>query len=146
MATRIVYRYDNNKYEVGEIISPKRDSFGMLTDTEKQVETLIRSTLPDGQSIRGDSLFAWESQTVASRVWPLSGKRYLYELEVDEADIRFRGDLNHYNNAKDAVKNSLSPDEFVSAYCEGKDSNPAINGPPRIELLFSKAKVLKCHE
>jgi hypothetical protein len=46
MAARIVYRYDNNKYEVGEIITPKRDSFGMLTDTEKQAETLIPSTLP----------------------------------------------------------------------------------------------------
>jgi len=35
MAARIVYRYDNNKYEVGEIITPKRDSFGMPTDIEK---------------------------------------------------------------------------------------------------------------
>ncbi len=31
MAARIVYCYDNNKSEVGEIITAKRDSFGMLT-------------------------------------------------------------------------------------------------------------------
>jgi hypothetical protein len=43
MAARIVYRYDNNKYEVGEIITPKRESFGMPTDIEKQAETLIPS-------------------------------------------------------------------------------------------------------
>ncbi|MET4361278.1 hypothetical protein ABIB06_001854 [Bradyrhizobium sp. LB8.2] len=145
MAKKIVYRYDKDLYEEGEILTPKHDSFGMLTDTEKVVETAIRARLPNGQSIRGGSLFAWESEAVGKRMWPLSKKPYLYELEVDDADIRFRGDLNHYNNAKDAVKKERSPEEFVAAYCDGKDSDPAVNGAPRIELLFSKAKVLKRH-
>jgi hypothetical protein len=145
MGTKIVYRYDKNFYKAGEILVPKRDSFGMLTDIEKVVETAIRARLPDGQSIRGGSLFAWESEAVGKRMWPLSKKPYLYELEVDEADIRFCGDLNHYNNAKDAVTNEKSPDEFVAAYCDGNPSDPAVNGSPRIELLFSKAKVLKRH-
>lgn len=146
MATRIVYRYDNNKYEVGEIITPKRDLFGMLTGIEKQVEARIRATLPDGESIRGGSVFDWENEAVAFRVWPLSRKKYLYQLEVDEADIRFRGDLNHCNNAKDAVAGGRPMDEYVSAYCEGNESAPNVNGAPRIELMFSKAKVLKRHE
>lgn len=145
MATKIVYRYDNERYDVDDIITPKRNSFGMLTDREKQVETTIRAALPNGQSIRGDSVFGWESEAVGHRLWSLSGKQYLYELEVDEVDMRFRGDLNHYNNAKDAVGDGRPLDKFVQAYCEGKDSDPAVNGAPRIELLFSKAKVLKRH-
>jgi len=81
---------------------------------------------------------------VAKRVWPLSGKLYLYELEILQADIRFRGDLNHYNNAADAAALEFSFDHHLEAYRTGAPSPN--NGAPRIELLFSKAKVLKRYE
>jgi hypothetical protein len=142
--TIIAFRYDNYRYEVGDIVTPRGDSFESLTEVEKKVETELRKMLPDGQNIRGGSVFAWESELVAKRVWPLSHKTYLYELEIDQADIRLRGDLNHYNNAKDAAKCCASFDHHLRAYCNG-DPSP-VNGNPRIELLFVKGKVLKRHE
>jgi hypothetical protein len=141
MSTIIAFRYDNTRYEVGDIITSRGDSFATLTDVEKKVETALRDVLTDGHDIRGNSVFAWESEAVAERVWPLSRKLYLYKLEILQADIRFRGDLNHYNNAKDAVKANQPFDEHLRAYCAG-DPSP-MNGSPRIELMFSKAKVLE---
>ena len=99
MTAVIAYRYDNDRYEIGDIIAPKRDSFGSLTADQQKVETALRAALPDGYALRCGSVFAWESEAVANRVWPLSGKIYLYKLEILKADIRFRGDLNHYKGS-----------------------------------------------
>jgi hypothetical protein len=144
MPTIIAYRYDSHRYEVGDILTSRGDSFDGLTPVEKKVETALRQVLPDGHAIRGRSVFAWESEKVAKRVWPLSRKRYLYKLEILASDIRFRGDLNHYNNAKDAANGNQPFDEHLHSYCNG-DPSPK-NGDPRIELLFSKAKVLERYE
>jgi hypothetical protein len=144
MSTIVAYRYDNERYEVDGIITPRGDFFGSLTAVEKKVETALRDALADGHAIRGGSVFAWESETVAKRVWPLSGTLYLYELEILQADIRFRGDLNHYNNAADAAALDFPFDHHLEAYRTGAPSPN--NGAPRIELLFSKAKALKRYE
>ena len=144
MPTIVAYRYDNDRYEVGDIITPKRDSFGSLTLAQQKVETALRAAIPDGHALRGGSVFAWESEAVAKWVWPYSGKLYLYELEILEADIKFRGDLNHYNNAADAAALDFPFDHHIEAYRTGAPSPD--NGLPRIELLFSKAKVLKRDE
>lgn len=74
----------------------------------------------------------------------MSRKRYLYKLEILEADIRLRGDLNHYNNAIDAVDANTPLDKHLEAYRKGEPST--LNGEPRIELMFAKAKVLERFE
>lgn len=99
-----VYRYDNEEFADGLLIESRGDSFSALTEDEKKVELAIRATLPDGENIRSTSLYTWADEELAKRLWSLSGKRYLYELEIDEADIRHKGDLNYYSEAKTAAK------------------------------------------
>lgn len=137
----MVYRYDNEDYAEGEVIRPQRGSFP-LTENQEDVERVIRSTLPNGEDIRGNSIYTWASEPVAKRVWPHSGRKYLYQLEVDEAHIRFRGDLNWYSAAVDKVAAGKAPDDAVNEYCSGQRAGAPFT-EPRIEVLVSEARVIR---
>ena len=141
---KIVYRYDNDDYPDGCTVRSRGDSFAALNPIEKKVEQRIRDLMPDGQSVRGKSLYTWEDETVARRLWPHSKKKFLYELEVDEADIRHTGDLNLYSAAKDSVAAGSSPDAAINSYCKGETA-PSKPGDerPRREILVREARVVR---
>jgi hypothetical protein len=149
-----VYRYDNEDYDGGRIIFGRGDSFETLTPEQKTVELAIRSTLPNGKAIRSTSLYTWANETVAKRLWPLSKKKYLYELEVESEDMRHKADLNYYSEAIDAVKTDRSLQEAVNRYCSGEESVPPATFPRsrgaiahliRLERLASAASCLSVH-
>jgi hypothetical protein len=142
MPKLIVYRYDDECYTEGQVIRPRGDSFNTLTDQQKVVERAIRSTLHDGTEIRGNSVYTWVEEGVARRLWPLSKKKHLYELEIEHSNIRFQGDLNCYSTAIDAVAAGRSPQNAVEKYCRGEEAGPPYT-EPRIEVLVSEAKVIR---
>lgn len=137
-----VYRYDDQEFADGQIIYSRGDSLSTLTDHQKNVELAIRSALPDGANVRGTSLYTWADEKLARRLWPLSRKRYLYELEIDETDIRHRGDLNYYSEAETAAKLSTPFEDAIRKYCTGLTAGQPFT-EPRIEILVSKATVLR---
>ena len=106
------------------------------------METAIRAALPNGAIVRGNSLYTWANEEVAKRLWPLSKKRYLYELEIDKADIRHKGDLNQYSEAESAAKSGAPVENAVGKYCAGENAGAPYT-EPRGEVLVSKAKVLR---
>jgi hypothetical protein len=122
-----VYRYDDEDYRDGEIISSRGDHYDRLTGTQQQVELVIRRTLPKGENVRRTSLYTWEDRSFARLGWEHRKRRYLYELEVDEADIRFHGDLQHFSDAEDAIKDHRSPHDAVARYCSGENVLPPRN-------------------
>jgi hypothetical protein len=136
-----VYRYDDQEFADGQTIESRGDSFSTLTDHQKTVEAAIRTALPNGAFIRGYSLYTWVDAVVAKRLWRLSKKKYLYELEIHKMDIRHKGDLNHYSEAVSAAKSGASIENAVGKYCAGE-----IAGAPyteaRVEVLVSKATVV----
>jgi hypothetical protein len=134
-----VYRCDDQEFADGQIIESRGDSFSTLTDPQKAVETTIRAALPNGATIRGNSLYTWADEEVAKRLWPRSKKRYLYELEVDEADIRHKGDLNHYSEAVSAAKSGAPIENAVGKYCAGENASAPYT-EPRVEILVSKPR------
>jgi hypothetical protein len=138
----IVYRYDNEEYGEDTIIRSRGDSFSILTEFQKQVELAIRSTLVDGVNIRSNSVYTWADEKLARRLWPFSGKKYLYELEIENSNIRHIGDLNWYSAAEDAIKAQVSPESAVEKYCSGELAGAPYT-QPRIEVLVSEARVLK---
>lgn len=144
MATRTVYRYSNCEHSIGDTITPKGDSFDTLTDEQKIVEKKLRGTLPGGVNMRSSAIFTWADKTLANRLWPLSKKKYLYELEIADEDIVLTGDLNHYSDAVDAVKKGADPDAAIKRYCDHEGGLPH-HTSPRIEILATKAKILKKH-
>jgi hypothetical protein len=117
------------------------DHFDGLTADEKVVEQAIRALLPNGCGVRSTSLYTWESVNLARRLWPLSKKNFLYKLEIEEEHIRFRGDLNWFSEAVQAVTRGESPVRAVGDYCSG-----ALAGhpwtEPRVEILAFQAKVM----
>ena len=137
-----VYRYDDQEFADGEVIEPRGDLFSTLTEHQRVVETAIRATLPNGATVRGHSLYTWADEKVARRLWPLSKKRYLYELEIDKADIRHKGDLNQYSEAVSAAKSGAPIERAVGKYCAGENAGAPYT-EPRVEILVSKARVLR---
>jgi len=137
-----VYRYDDQEFTDGQVIESRGDSFSTLTHHQKVVETAIRAALPNGAVVRGNSLYTWADENVAKRLWPLSKKRFLYELEIDKADIRHKGDLNQYSEAVSAAKSGASIDNAVGKYCAGENAGAPYT-EPRVEILVSKARVLR---
>jgi hypothetical protein len=138
-----VYRYDDEDYADGRMIKPRGDPFNTLTEPEKAVETAVRAALPNGENVRSTSVYTWANETVAKRLWQYSGRRYLYELEIDKADIRHIGDLNHYSDAKDAAISGAPFEDAVARYCMGEPSGPPRFTEPRVEILVSKAMVFR---
>lgn len=136
----MVYRYDSASYAESDIMRSRGNSFDMLTDDQKIVEIAIRAAVCGGADIRGNSLYTWENEGLAKRLWRLSGKPYLYELEVEDSDIRHRGDLNFYTEALEAIREGNSPSEAIEKYWSGETS-VAPWTEPRIELLASQARV-----
>lgn len=140
MTAIIAYRYDNQDYADGQVIHPRGDSFASLTNDQKTVELAIRAAMPNGETIRGGSLYTWEDRALALRLWKVSRKTHLYELEIDPADVLFKGDLNNYSAAVDAAKAKAAIDDDVARYCRGEIAPPPW-APPRVEILVKSAKV-----
>lgn len=140
--SKIVYRYDDAEYDPGETVRARGDSLETLTENQKIVEAAIRSTEKDSNNIRGTSLYTWENEALARRLWKYSKKKYLYELEVDDGNIRHRGDLNWYSAAVDAVAMGDSPNEGVTKYWSGESAGEPFT-EPRIEVLVSGARVIR---
>ncbi len=138
----IVYRYDDENYADGQVVRGRGDSLDNLTDDQKTVEITIRSILHNGVEVRSTSLYTWANENLARRLWPFSKKKHLYELKVDNSDIRFSADLNWYSAAVDAVKLGELPQDAVDRYCSGIEAGYPFT-TPRIEILVSKAKVIR---
>lgn len=138
MAVIRAYRYDNRDIADGQTMSPPGDSYPGLTENQKIVESALRAYLKDGANIRANSLYAWEDEGFARRTWKHTRRRFLYELEIDEADILLRGDLNLYTEAAERVGRREPFDDLIRKYCAGETAGSPY-AEPRREILASKA-------
>ncbi|WP_454655096.1 hypothetical protein [Bosea beijingensis] len=133
------YRYDARDLEVGRIIVPERDHSESLDKSWAVTEAAIRAVSPDKEAIRKDSIYTWESEDWARKAWALEKGKYLYEVEIDEADIRHRGDTNAYGLVKDLLKAGKDPAPALMLYWSGEGVEAQL---PRVELLVTKATVV----
>lgn len=142
MAKIKVYRYDDREFSANQEMLPIGDSFDILTDPQKAVEIAVRAARSDGATVRSTSLFTWADQAVAERLWARSKKKYLYEVEIDDADIRHKGDVNQYSEAADAAKLNRPFEDAITKYWNGDLAGQPYS-EPRMEILVSKATVLR---
>lgn len=137
MSKRTLFRTDHRQFNDGDEMTSAGDHYDGLTDDEKKAEDEVRA-FKGGHTIRADSLYAYESEDLASKHWQTSkGDRHLYELEVDEADIVHSGNLDTFS-------------EVVTALRKKEDTIPAVekywSKEPigvRTEHLVKKATVVK---
>ena len=140
--SRSVYRYDDQHYIDGEVIRPRGDSYCTLNSNERIVEAAIRKSLINGTAIRGNAVYAWLDRDVATRIWERTGKKYLYEILVNEEKILFEADLNHYSDALNCEPHGVEFGLAISRYCERRSALPK-HTSPRVEVLFGEGKIVR---
>ena len=133
----LVYRYDNQDYQDGEVIFSRGDHADGLTEIEREVEARLRAASAEGEPIRRDSLYTWQDEDFARLAGSFKRARFLYELEVNDADIRHVGDLDHYSAAKDAAKLGQPYARHLEAYWTQR------TGARRVEILAASARVVR---
>ena len=133
------YHYSNRLHQPCDIITAGRDSLTTFTGSKKIFEEALRAGHPAGSKIRAEALYAWESPDFVPPIWHKIPYKYYYEVEIDEADICHRSNLNHYNDGIDAVGNGQSLDKIVEDYWNNAQSS---DPKSRIEILATKATVI----
>jgi hypothetical protein len=113
MGKLTVYRHDTREIKDGDPMSPAGDHYGGLTGDQKLAEDAIRAGKPEGTQIRAESLYVYSDPEMAEADWKLKKSRHLYKLEIDEAAIRHRGDLQVFYEVMTAIRKKESPDELV---------------------------------
>jgi hypothetical protein len=122
-----------------DIITAGRDSLTTFKGPKKVFEEALRAGHAGGPKIRAEALYAWESPDFVPPIWAKIPYKYYYEVEIDEADILHRSNLNHYNDGNDAANSSQPLDKIVQDYWSNA---PSCDPKSRIEILANKAKVI----
>lgn len=135
------YRYDDEEFSDERILEARGDPFEGLTGPQKIIETALREAKEEGAFIRSTSLYTWEDQDLSARMWVHSKKKYLYELEVDEADVRHKGDLNFYSEAVSSAMSGAPFTDAIQSYWRGDNAGSPYT-QPRVEILVAQARVI----
>jgi hypothetical protein len=137
MGKLTVYRHDTRDIKDGDTMPPAGDHYGGLTGDQKLTEDAIRAGKPDGTKMRAGSLYVYSDPEMAEADWKLKKGRHLYKLEIDEAAIRHRGDLQVFYEVTNAIRKKESPDELVKKYWM------PVEAGRYTELLVSDATVVE---
>ena len=86
---------------------------------------------------RATSVYAWELRKAAENGWNYRKGTRLYEIEVEENDVRHIGDIGIFTAIETALRKKETVDVLRRDYWEGK----RIGG--RIEVLASKATIVR---
>jgi hypothetical protein len=137
MAMVTLYHYSTKHYETGRPITQETDHYGRLTESQRRVEDELRAHSSEAAEKRATSVYAWESLEMAETGWCHKEGTHLYELEVDENDVRHVGDLDIFAAMATALTKNEPVDAFRRDYWAGKRTGK------RIEILASKARVVR---
>lgn len=140
---KIVWRTDGRVFKPGDTMSSAGDHTATLAEAHVESERILREAMADGGDVRATSLYTWEDETLARRSWRPQKGKYLYRLEIDDVDVRHRGDVNHYTDIGDALKTTADTSVFVDNYLCGRDSDRNKYSTARFEILVRKALVLE---
>jgi len=137
---RTLYRYAEGLAEVGDVMLKDGDHIGRLTEDQLAAEKALRAVSVEAAETRRKALFAWTDYELARQSGALLERRYLYTLEVEDGDVIFESDLQHYSEVVGSIKAGRDPDEAIRRYWA---NGPRCGPKPRIEVLFARGKVLK---
>jgi hypothetical protein len=131
---KTVYHYSTKNYESGQLIVQETDHYGRLTGRQRAAEDELRAKSIEAAEKRATSVYGWESRKMAETGWCHKEGTHLYELEVDDDDIRHVGDIDIFTAIVNGLENKKSVDGFRCDYWKGKRTGE------RIEILASKAR------
>jgi hypothetical protein len=135
MPKKTLYHYSTQDYQPERIISQEADHYQRLTGTQQTAEDELRAHSPEAAQTRATCVYAWESRDMAEFGWCQKKGFHLYELEVDENDIRHIGDIDIFSAIERALAKKEPTEALRRDYWDGKRTGK------RIEVLASEAKV-----
>ncbi len=131
------FHYSSKEYEPGDIITQELDHYGRLVTTQPAAEDELRPHSSEAAEKRATSVYAWELRKAAENGWNYRKGTHLYEIEVEENDVRHIGDIGIFTAIETALRKKETVDVLRRDYWEGK----RIGG--RIEVLASKATIVR---
>jgi hypothetical protein len=92
------YRADARSFAPGDAMEPQKtyqEAFNVPgREHGKAMEGLLEGCRPEDRPRRSDCLFVFENEVAAERYWRTNDGLFLYEVEIDESEVRHRGDMN----------------------------------------------------
>lgn len=81
---------------------------------------------------------------MARRTWSRSSEKakYLYQLEIDKADVRHCGDVNHFSDVSADLAAKRPATASIEAYWNSTPHVPSMHSGARVEKLVKKAVVV----
>jgi hypothetical protein len=131
------YRYDTEDRADEEIVRQTSDHVDRLTDARCGAERLIRAAREDGESIRANSVYSYLDRDFAEFAWRYRKGTHLYEVEIDDADVVHKADLDSYTAVEEAHGKGEATAEHVARYWAG-----ATEGR-RVEILATQVRVVR---
>ena len=136
MSKMICYRTDLRDLEDGQTITSPGDHKAQLDDALTQAEMMLRAVSEQKAKLRADSIYAFMDE-VWSKKYFLGKKGFLYQLEVDDADILHIADMMLVNRISEAP-DLASAAALVKQYWSGDRGTGE-----RVEILATRAVVTK---
>jgi hypothetical protein len=130
------YRVDRRDFNPGERIDYTGVYFKNLTNTGKIVEDVLELYRPDGKPKRDTMLHVFEDLGPARKFWSKMKDGNLYKVQVDNAFVRHRGDMQLTEKVKHLVEQESEPKSAAMAYWNGEQTEN-----PENELLVEYAVV-----
>ena len=137
---RTLYRYAQGLIEVGDVMVKDGDHLGRLTKDQLAAERALRAVSTEKAKTRENALFAWTDYELARQSGAILERPYLYTLQVEDRDVLFESDLQHYTDVEEAIRAGRDPGDAIRRYWENA---PSSDSKSRTEVLFTFGTVLK---
>ena len=131
------YRADKRDFQPGDVIRSAGEYVGAFSREQRKVERCIDRGRQRHVPSRARSLFVFESLDAAKKHWSKMSDGKLYEVEIDEATIRHRGDMALVEQVHHAFQAGRDIKSLIAAYWNGD-----LTDAPEIEIMVEDARVM----
>jgi hypothetical protein len=141
------YRADARSFAPGDAMGPQKayqEAFDVPgREHGKAMESLLESCRPENKPRRSDCLFVFENEVAAKRHWRTNDGLFLYEVEIDESEVRHRGDMNLTDAIGGEYRKLSTPDQTHVRTLADKYWKGGVCDNACIETLVPHARVVK---
>lgn len=135
MASIILYRADKREFKQGQEIQSANQFQELNPRGSDKVERIFEAKRPDTKPSRLDALYLFEDFVVAKKHWSKMKDGKLYEVRVEDSEVRHRGDMRLVDEAF-GCSDLADIEACADRYWAGE-----MTASPIMELLVQSAAV-----
>ncbi|MFN3242968.1 MAG: hypothetical protein ACE37K_15820 [Planctomycetota bacterium] len=131
------FRVDKRRFCLGQSIASAQE-FVDKHELGRAVEDAFEGHRPEGKPRREGSLFVFESEDDAREHHAKMTDGRLYEVEVPDADVLHRGDMQLTEQVRSHLEDCATCGELARRYWDGLETDA-----PVIELIVRSSEVVR---